>query len=491
MENPIVNTTYGAIAGVEEEHCFHWFGIPYAKAPVRELRFKRAVPHPGWKSLRVCDKMGPKPIQMAGGKFAQLTASDTPESEDCLSLNVWAPKDAQNRPVFVWIYGGGAHTGEASAPEYNLGKFASEDMVAVSFNYRLGVLGFYDFSQYSPEFDSNCGISDMLLALKWVHDNIAAFGGNPDRVTIAGESAGATAVMALMAAPEGRKYFHQAIMMSGIASNITGACTQTINRDRFLKKLNMTMEQIGQLKDMSIADLKVGCSQFFEGEKHAHPGIMVSGPVIDDLVPKTFIQAILDGDTKEIACLFGTCKNEGGLFQYMNLCPETWEEIEQMLTINGYADRIPQFHDVYDKLEPKKVIAEINKDRMFWADTMKCALAQSAYQKTYLYRFEFATPISKVLKLGATHTMDICPALDTYEGNMATLYKGVFKRSLRKLHGAMHDAFTSFVKTGSPQWMPFDKEDYTTMVFGRKNHQEQKQFDLVRYTLWQDISLYL
>jgi len=500
--NNQVKVNSGIIEGVKRLNYRFFFGIPYAKPPVGDLRFKRAQEVEPWKGVLSCKKMGPSPVQMAGGKFEHATRSLNKQSEACLSINVWAPLENQktkkfegskgSSPVFVWFYGGGGHAGESAAAEYDLSSFAKNGIVAVSFNYRLGVLGFYDFSKADPSFDSNCAVSDMILALKWVHDNIGAFGGDPDQVTIAGESAGATGVLAMLAAPSARPLFKQAIVMSGLLSNITGSRTQDINNGKFLRKLGLSVKDIHKLKTMSVEELKPGCAQFFESQDEETPGILSSGPVYDDLIPKSPLKLMQEGELADKKIMFGTCADEGGLFYYMNICPIRWDQIEKMLTLNGKTDLIPAFHRIYDHFSSEKqAIKAINRDRMFWADTMKMAFAQQMHADTYLYRFAYESGVAKVIELGATHSMDVCPALNTRKGHMAVFYKFEPYRKIRNMRQGMHKSFLSFIKTGDPGFEPFDQERGATYVFDRKPHIEKNGVDRERYELWKDIEIFL
>lgn len=491
------NTSLGKIRGIEKDGIMNWFGIPYAKPPIGELRFKRAVLHEGWDGVRDCKMMGPKPWQMAGGMFEKLTYTDYPQSEDCLHINVWAKKDAKKQPVMVWIYGGGHHAGEASAPEYNLKHFAEEGIVGVSFNYRLGVLGFQDFSAYSDAFDSNCAISDMVMALEWVHKNIENFGGDPGRVTLCGQSAGGSAILALLAVKEVKTYFNQAIIMSGVLSNTTKDMSKRINNEKYLKWVGVKPEEIDRLKNMTYEELKAGSSKFFSEPDYETPGIMAPGPMVDDLVTEFPLDAIKSGKVADKKLLFGTCQEEGGLFNFMKICPRSFQEIEKMLTLNGYQDKIPAFYQVYGQLDENKAVKTINTDRMFWVDTMKCAKAQSKYQDTFMYRFNFETPLSRAIRLGPTHSMDVCPALGTRKGITAKFYKGTLLHRRLRLQMEMHEAFVAFIKTGNPStdrlgtWPPFEEKEQNTMVFSRHTALEMgaQREEVVR--LWEDIELYL
>lgn len=179
MNQHIANTTLGKVQGYERNGMIEYLGIPYAEAPVGPLRFKRSIPHTPWTDVYEAKEYGPAPIQYNNG----VVIGD----EDCLTVNVQRPLEGEKLPVFVYIFGGGYNTGYSADEMYRGDAFAKDGIVFFSFNYRTNVLGFYDFTTYPgcEDFDSNCGLSDQILALNWIHDNAAAFGGDPDRITIA------------------------------------------------------------------------------------------------------------------------------------------------------------------------------------------------------------------------------------------------------------------------------------------------------------------
>ena len=205
MERFITETTCGLVKGHLNNGIVEYLGIPYAKPPVGELRFKRAQPADKWEGIFDAKEYGPCSVQFERGQCVG--------SEDCLTMNVKRPIDAHKLPVFVYIHGGGYNTGSCASPMLNGDLFAQDGVVFVSFQYRLNVLGFYDFSTYPgcEWMDTNCGLSDMILAMHWIKDNIAAFGGDPEKVTICGESAGGAAVVTLMATPGAKGTFQQVI----------------------------------------------------------------------------------------------------------------------------------------------------------------------------------------------------------------------------------------------------------------------------------------
>ena len=204
----IVQTAYGKVEGFVDDGVRKWLGVPFAKPPVGDLRFRRAQQPDRWAGIRACTKFAPTAIQFAAPPDAPM--SQEASSEDCLYANIWAPgvgeaEQGSKLPVFIWIHGGAYHAGSTRNPGYDLTAFARDGIVGVSLAYRLGPLGFYRFDELSDRFDSNCGFSDIVAGIRWVHENIAAFGGDPDNITVCGESAGATMVFCALASPACRR----------------------------------------------------------------------------------------------------------------------------------------------------------------------------------------------------------------------------------------------------------------------------------------------
>lgn len=211
---PVVITAVGALEGLSLPGASAFLGIPYARPPVGSRRFQAPQPHPGWEGTRDATAFGPSAPQATGGQFAGLVPGMEvgPTSEDCLTLNVWTPDDAERLPVMVWVHGGAFVLGGSSLPTYDGARLATEQqVVVVSVNYRLGALGWL---AGLPGVTANCGLLDQVLALTWVRDHIAAFGGDPGSVTVFGESAGAGSVLHLLAAPAADGLFHRAISQS-------------------------------------------------------------------------------------------------------------------------------------------------------------------------------------------------------------------------------------------------------------------------------------
>ena len=495
--NLIKKTTNGPVEGFAENGICRWFGIPFAAPPVGEKRFRRAQPPEPWTQPLSCKTFGNSSVQFAAGPMGDMLVMSAPAGEDCLYLNVWAPEDADGAPVFVYIYGGANHMGESASPNHDLSAFARDGIVGVSFNYRLGALGFYDFSTLGEGFDSNCAVSDMICALKWVHENIAAFGGDPGNVTICGESAGGTGVYCLLSAPSARGYFQKAIPMSGLPGNVTPHYVHEINNALFFAELGMTPSEAAEkLKALPLEDLVRGGGAVMAKHNDAHQGVFLTGPVIDDLIPDYPWRMLEKGSAKDVALLVGTCRDEGGLFCMLGNVPKSWADIGTCLRLGGGEDHLDGFRRVYGDLpEPAAAVAWVT-DRMFWVDATRCALAQSRHHRVYAYRFDFVPPMCARMGIGATHSMDIGPGLDTYDPSPMSFYHGTPVDVEQDIHAKLHGAFTAFARTGDPgndavglAWAPFTAETRAAMSIDTTCALLQNP-NQARFDAWGDLVLY-
>ena len=244
IDNPVVDTTYGPVCGFDDGDIKVWRGIRYAAAPVGELRWRAPQPPERWTEIADATRPGPACPQPVPPTI-QLDLG-APQGEDCLSLNIWAPAGTQPgdaKPVMVWVHGGAYMLGCASQPLYRGRVLAGDgDVVVVTVNYRLGALGFLDLSSFSGprrRFDSNLGLRDVLSALHWVHDNIAAFGGDPSRVTLFGQSAGAGIVTTLLTTPAASGLFSAAIAESSPATSVYDGARARRVAERMMAELGV------------------------------------------------------------------------------------------------------------------------------------------------------------------------------------------------------------------------------------------------------------
>ncbi|MCX6195012.1 MAG: carboxylesterase family protein, partial [Cytophagales bacterium] len=262
-QDVVIKTTKGSVAGLfnAKTKVQKFLGIPFAKPPVGDLRWKAPAPMESWTGIKAAKVFGPSPMQTKPAPFAfwssEFLIPESPISEDCLYLNVWAPRSNKaKKAVLVYIYGGGFRSGGAACPIYDGENMAQKDIIFVSINYRVGILGFLAHPELSAEApygaSGNYALLDMIAGLKWVKENIAAFGGDPNQVTIAGQSAGAFAVNFLCASPLAKGLFQGAIAESG-ASMLPSPLRPAITK---AQAENNGQEWATKLGAKSLADLR-------------------------------------------------------------------------------------------------------------------------------------------------------------------------------------------------------------------------------------------
>ena len=316
-----------------------WRGIPYAASTAGEGRFRAPRPPEPWTGVRDASTFGPVPPQQRGWFDLFGAGRRTAMGEDCLSANVVAPAaPGPPRPVMVWIYGGAFSIGSSAVPGYAGHALArTGDVVYVSFNYRLGALGFTDVTRYATAerpFDANLGLRDQVAALEWVRDNIAAFGGDPGNVTIFGESAGGISVTTLMAVPAARGLFHRAIAQSPAPAaaytreRAAGWAAQLVGLLGAEEK-----DAVHALLDASADELVAAGTLLDEWANEATPGVLCFAPVVDgEFLPVHPLDAAASGAAHPVPLLIGTNDREGTLFAKSrgNLLPTTPARLARM-----------------------------------------------------------------------------------------------------------------------------------------------------------------
>ncbi|MDO5336746.1 MAG: carboxylesterase family protein [Eubacteriales bacterium] len=331
MKEHIIQTKSGRVKGYERDGIVEYLGIPYAKPPVGALRFKRSVPIEPWEGIFEAHKYGSESVQLDDGELKG--------SEDCLTVNIQRPLEGEKLPVFVYIHGGGYNTGAANVPLYNGRPFAEDGLVFVAFQYRLNVLGFYDFTTYKgcEDFDSNCGVSDQILAMQWIHENIAQFGGDPGRVTICGESAGGATVINMLAMPALKGMFQQAIAQSALPNCVMTHEMARENIDLFIEGMGWTEEDLPKLRTMDPFEFQKGNIYVAEKHQYKNPGMFLPGPIQDDLLPVRPIDAIRNGSAAGVRLIIGTNMHEGTMFVHPEKTgfPNSWTMITEMFEKNG------------------------------------------------------------------------------------------------------------------------------------------------------------
>ena len=440
----IVETTSGTVRGLQRAGVYQWRGIPYAAPPTRYRPPEPPVP---WTGVRDATRFGPVAIQARDARTAMLSGITDKmlASEDCLSLNIVSPAaDGARRPVIVWIHGGAFVMGAGSLPLYDGTSFAARhDLVVVTLNYRLGMLGFL----YAAG-AGNVALLDQVMALRWVRDNIAAFGGDPACVTVMGESAGAVSVSMLLAMPAARGLFHRAIAESGAPG-----LTQPTRDDA---------EAIARAVAAEVAldaphDQLIATQDRLVRER----GLTAFWPYVDgDTLPRAPIDAIGDGASAGVPLLVGTNRDEWTLFATF-LGPALVEPYKPVLRAWLGA----RFDDVFARYRGDWV--RMIGDIAFRVPALRLAEAQARHAPVFHYRFDFASTAFGGA-LGAAHALEIPFVWNTLDLPVSALLLGDAIAHARPLADRMHAAWAAFARTGDPGWPRFGAAR-TTMVFDRES----------------------
>lgn len=486
MSTSIVTTAYGKVQGTIENGVYVWKGIPYAKAPVGKLRFQPPQPPEKWNDIKDCTKFGPIAYQPELQIMQFLGTPTDNMSEDCLNLNIWSPNpDEKKRPVMVWIHGGAYISGSGSSPSYDGTEFAKNgDVVVVTINYRLGIFGFLHLAEIGGEkyqASGNCGLLDQIAALKWIKENIEAFGGDPNRVTVFGESAGAMSIGTLLAMPSAKGLFQQAILQSGAASHVVKSEVATKNAERLLRVLNISKDNLEKLEELPAEQLVEAVKQL---------PMMTLIPVIDGVyLPKHPKTAIAEGITKDVTILIGTNKDEYKLFTVLD---PTWKNASQDAIENIFKRTFRRNWEKMSKHFKKEALNRDLYERLmnifsFTNPAVYLADEQSKNGGTvYMYRFDWE---SKAFggALKACHALEIPFVWNTLHKENVHLFTGE-SPDLDQLAKQMHQAWIAFAHHGDPNhallpnWPKYTAEQQATLLFNTETtvvnapHKEDCQF---------------
>jgi len=449
-----VSIRQGALQGVSEEGVTAYKGIPYAQPPVGPLRWRAPVPAEGWTGVRDAKAFGPACLQPPPSPTSVYAGGMAPMAEDCLSLNIWAPAGGRKLPVMIWIHGGALLGGSSSEPLYDGAKLARQGIVLVSINYRLGLLGYFAHPALSAEspqkLSGNYGLLDQIEALKWVRDNIAAFGGDPSQVTIAGESAGGLSAIAVMASPQARGLFQRAIVQSGYMPAYRALHEPTLG----LPSAEAGGEALGvaagattaeQLRATDLVTLfKAGLATGWQPE-----------PVIDGVVlPRQLVDTFARGEQAKADVLAGF--NEGEIRSLPFLMPPAPATTQAYVADvkARFGDKADAYLAVYPGADPKAdVMASIRDGLYGYAAQYLVRQQTAAGQGGYLYYFRHSTPAQKARDLAAFHASEL-PYVFGQVGEGAKLGPNWPRPPLTAEETALSDAmlnyWVSFVRTGTP-----------------------------------------
>ena len=443
-----------------ETHAFK--GLPYGRA----RRFARAIPPEPWTSPFIARHPGPASPQRGG---------EPNQSEDCLRLNDWTPQvDAGQRPVIVYIHGGAYATGSGSSPLTNGARLAARgDVVVVTVNHRLGPLGYASLARLAPGFEDsgNLGQLDLVLALQWVRDNIAAFGGDPGCVTVVGQSGGGAKIATLMAMPTAAGLFHRAVTMSGQQVTASGPLNATRRAEVWLEALGLTPDRIDEVRTMPVERL-------IEASAATDPilgGSLYFGPVLDgrsltrhpfwpDAAPQSAAIPMMIGNTREETLAFlGNDPANAGL---------AWDSLPARLTPSQMRiDVAPEevvawYRREHPEMSPDQVLIRATTAARSWrAAVIEAEMRAAQGSPAFVYQLDWASRMPNG-RTGAWHTSDIPLMLD----NVGAEGSGAVGPDALAMSNRMSDALLAFARTGSPNhpglpvWTPYSLERRETMV---------------------------
>lgn len=502
----IASTIYGEIEGIDENGISTFRGIPFAKPPIGDLRFRAPERPDKWTGVRDATQAGAAPPQVSDSYFPAMSPREI--DEDCLYLNVWTPAaDAGGRPVMVWIHGGGFLSGAGSLPWYRGNKIAARhDVVVVSINYRLGALGFMYLNELaSPELgaSTNIGMRDQIAALEWVRENIESFGGDPGNVTIFGESAGGMSVGTLLGTPSAKGLFQKAIMQSGAAHNAMKVEDATVIAERFLELVGIDPSDTAQLRNVEWQKLIDSYEKITVYSLKTLLGFLPFMPVVDgDLLPKAPAEALFDGLSADVPVMVGTNENEMNLFAIMDTgMAEIDEEglahrIERHYAVEGTGrDHARKIWAAYEEVSASSeaIPLDLMTDVVFRIPAIRACETQSQHQpRTFQYLFNFKSPAApNGATLDSFHGLEIPFVFGNADEPVAAFLMGD-DPGIEGLSAAMMEAWTTFARTGSPaaaglpDWPEYELEKRNVMLLGTKSRVESDP-EARRRAVWEGL----
>ncbi|MFN8100160.1 MAG: carboxylesterase/lipase family protein [Mycobacterium sp.] len=483
MHDRIIRTTTGSgvVEGFIRDGVNRWRSIPYAQPPVGPLRFRAPQPVRPWPGVRHCHSFAACAPQQRMYTAIGLGRYQ-PSSEDCLTLNVVAPEDATGDalPVMVFIHGGAFILGSSATPIYDGASLARGGCVFVSLNYRLGALGCLDLSSLgTPDIpiESNLYLRDIVLALEWVRDNIAAFGGDPDNVTVFGESAGAGAVVSLLAVPAAKGLFRQAISESPPAGMTRSREVAAHIAAKFAALIgSRPADAAHALMEATPAQLVEAVDALAAVPTLNTHGVFALGPSFgDDILPEHPREAMRAGTANPVPLIIGTNAHEGRLFtRILPLLPTTENRIEALLAGSGAATR-DRIIEAYPDYPHPKACVRIGGDFTFASAVWEIVEARAAHAPTFVYRYDYAPRPLHWSGLGATHATELFAVFDVFETRVgAALTLAGDRKSARRVSRDVQTRWREFARTGVPgaDWPRYSADERAVRVFDRRSRVE-------------------
>jgi para-nitrobenzyl esterase len=475
-ESPVASTVYGKVRGYTDNDINVFKGIPYG-ADTSSRRFMAPLPPTKWTDIREAVEYGPSSPQ--GGRGGQKM------SEDCLVLNVFTPalRDKGKRPVMFYIHGGAYSGGSGSSPLYDGVRLCKRgDVVVVSINHRLNAFGYLYLSRFGGEefADSgNAGQLDLILALQWVRDNIAEFGGDPGRIMVFGQSGGGAKIATMMAMPAAKGLFHRAITMSGQQVTASGPLNATLRTQAILDTLKITSKNIAEIRTLPFEKIV----EAFSTKDPVLPfGGVYFGPVLDErwLMRHPFYPDA-PKQSADIPMIIGNTHDETKAFLGGDATnfTMTWEQMPEKLIPNMRVDIDPEhvineYRKLYPGLNASELFFRITTASRSWRGAIIEAEERAkSGSPAYAYQLDWASPREDG-KFGAPHASDIQLVFDNIGKPGAT----AIGPHAQQMADIMSETFIAFAKTGNPnnklipQWKKYTMMNRETMVFDVPTHLE-------------------
>jgi para-nitrobenzyl esterase len=498
----IVETAQGRVQGASEtgiawNTVASWKGVPFAKPPVGELRFRAPQTAQPWMGVRDARRFGSPCIQLP---FLSCIDAPIVGSEDCLTLNIWSPAaDEHKRPVLLWIHGGGWVMGTGA--QYDGSRLAARgDVVVVTINYRLGPWGFLYLNDLpgqvnaaDPVASPNPGLLDIVAALSWVKQNVARFGGDPSNVTIIGQSAGGMLVGTLLALPAARGLFHRAIALSGAARNVRDRALGTRIAADLLKRVGLTARDVNRLRDVPAEQLYRAGAELLvnsvDGELDVEPFL----PVIDGTVlPKHPVETIAAGTGISVPLLVATARDEMTIM--VPECPQVLTGKKAHIRRKLGEPRFGELERAYQRAaDPSRDRhLELLNDTMFWIPAIRLAEASArTHRPTWMMRIDYCLSLPPFHEVGASHLTD-CLLLFELFSNWGKPVAGHGTGIDKAVSAAFQDLIVGFARDGHPgtaripEWPRYDTTTRATLILDTASRVENDPLSEQRHA-WDGI----
>jgi para-nitrobenzyl esterase len=450
---PVVDTPAGMLAGRSEGALNVFKGIPYALPPVGQLRWKAPAEMGRWTGVKRATDFGKACMQPHDGTSRNIYAADPgPLSEDCLTLNIWAPADAKNAPVFFWIHGGALIGGSSHYPLFVGSRLAARGVIVVTINYRLGVFGWLAHPELSAEsplgISGNWGLLDEIAALKWVQRNIASFGGDPANVTIAGQSAGALSVMFLMASPAARGLFAKAIAESPYMFS-TPELKQAIYGVPSSEQLGVNLATALHVPD--IATLRaMDAQKLLDGSIAA--GYPTTGTIDGRILPRQLVDTFAKGEQAPVPILAGFTSGEVRSLPVLMPPPAASAADYEAVIRDRYQDLADDFLRLYPSGSLQESMLAAIRDAVFGWSAEKLVREQTALrQQSFLYYWDHGYPAADSAGLHASHSAEVSYVFGALDHLPPYWPKMPDTAQEWALSDAVIGYWTSFAATGRPE----------------------------------------